>query len=60
MLINWNGQAAKWFEEASAYTGYHNHLAQLLAPYLTHTETLCKACGGQGYYQKVEKSSKSK
>lgn len=46
MLINWTDQAAKWFEDASAYTGYHQKVAQLLLPYLDQTATLCDlGCG---------------
>ena len=45
-LITWNAQTSGWFMDASAYTGFHNTLAQKIIPYLEPGDTLCDiGCG---------------
>lgn len=46
MLIHWEEKSARWFEQASEYTRYHEQLAALLLPYIKDTKTLCDlGCG---------------
>lgn len=41
MKIIWNDQSVSWFNHASAYTGFHQKLADLLLKHITVRETLC-------------------
>lgn len=42
----WNDSSARWYEQASAYTRYHEKLTERIAPYLSTQETCCElACG---------------
>lgn len=46
MMIVWNEKTVRWFEEASAYTGFHGRLADILLQYIEHRGTLCDlGCG---------------
>ncbi len=46
MLIQWTPQSARWFQTASAYTGFHNNLSRILLPYIPEQTTLCDlGCG---------------
>jgi SAM-dependent methyltransferase len=42
----WNEKTLAWFEAASAYTGFHSRLADVVRPYIEGCETLCDiGCG---------------
>ncbi len=46
ILIQWNAQTARWFEAASAYTGFHRRLAELLLPHIRKRDSLVDlGCG---------------
>jgi SAM-dependent methyltransferase len=46
VLFRWTDESAMWYEEASAYTGYHDRLAEIISPHLDHSYTCCElACG---------------
>ncbi len=43
---HWSDSSARWYEEASQYTNYHQELKKYIAPYLSIEETCCElACG---------------
>lgn len=48
MKIIWNDQSVSWFSHASAYTGFHQKLADLLLKHITVRETLCDIGCGTG------------
>ncbi|MCL2140974.1 MAG: class I SAM-dependent methyltransferase [Dehalococcoidia bacterium] len=48
MTFTWTEQSIQWFLEASSYTGFHNTLAQKLAPHLSTESTLLDAGCGLG------------
>ena len=42
----WNESSARWYEQASAYTRYHEKLTEHIAPYLSPQASCCElACG---------------
>lgn len=42
----WNLRSAQWYEEASAYTHYHDELRRIIEPHLSPEDTCCElACG---------------
>lgn len=46
MMIVWNERSVRWFRDASAYTGYHRKLAQILLEHIPNRNTLCDmGCG---------------
>lgn len=46
MMIVWNEQSVRWFRDASAYTGYHRKLAQILLSHMPSRASLCDiGCG---------------
>lgn len=46
MGTRWTTQSIQWFLDASAYTQFHEKLAQVIAPYLDPADTLCDiGCG---------------
>ena len=46
MRFEWNEQTIGWFMDASAYTGFHKTLAELIVPFLSPRGTLCDiGCG---------------
>lgn len=44
----WSEESIKWYADASAYTGFHQKLAQWVAPVLQPTDTLCDVGCGLG------------
>lgn len=45
-LYRWTDESASWYEAASEYTGYHDRLAEIIAPHLCSSYTCCElACG---------------
>lgn len=45
-LFRWTEGSAEWYEAASEYTGYHDRLTEIIAPYLSDQYTCCElACG---------------
>lgn len=48
MRIQWNEQTFRWFEAASAYTGFHSRLADMLAPHIAHSKTMVDLGCGAG------------
>lgn len=45
-LIEWNDETIRWYEDASAYTGFHGEMQALLEPLLGREETLADlGCG---------------
>ena len=48
MPIDWNARACRWFEAASAYTGYHQKLTEILKRYIPCGESLCDLGCGAG------------
>ncbi|MDR1573498.1 MAG: class I SAM-dependent methyltransferase [Clostridiales Family XIII bacterium] len=46
MLFQWNEQTLRWFEAASAYTGFHRELASIVRPHIADCTTFCDiGCG---------------
>ena len=39
----WNESSARWYEQASAYTRYHEKLTEHIAPYLSLAGILLRA-----------------
>ena len=48
MRIVWSGQSARWFHEASEYTGYNEKMAALLLRHIPCRDTLCDIGCGAG------------
>ncbi len=48
MGIVWNEQSARWFREASEYTGYNRELARILLKHIPERTTLCDIGCGSG------------
>ena len=45
-LKGWTETSAEWYESASEYTGYHDHLLKALLPFLRPEDQCCEiACG---------------
>ena len=47
-LYRWTLESAEWYEDASRYTGYHDRLTEILAPYLDLEMTCCELAAGTG------------
>ena len=46
VLFRWTDESARWYEEASQHTGYHNRLEEIIAPHLDESWRCCElACG---------------
>lgn len=46
VLFRWTDESARWYEEASRHTGYHNRLEEIIAPHLEESWRCCElACG---------------
>jgi SAM-dependent methyltransferase len=48
MRFLWTEQSIQWYLDASAYTGFHQHLATRIVPYLEESDTLCDVGCGLG------------
>lgn len=46
MLIQWSEQSAKWFKDASEYTGFHHRLVEHILPGVDAADSVCDlGCG---------------
>ena len=48
MMIVWNEQSMRWFQDASEYTGYNKKLAGIILEHIPNRSTLCDMGCGAG------------
>lgn len=48
MQIEWNAKTVEWFWRASAYTGFHKKLAEILSERIDPTQSICDLGCGAG------------
>ena len=52
-LHGWNSQSAKWYDDASAYTGYHDKLSRYILRYIKPEYTCFEIACGTGNLARV-------
>lgn len=52
-LFRWTEASSRWYEEASAFTGYHDRLKEEISPFLSPEDRCCELACGTGSLARV-------